>query len=224
MVDEDKEMGYFEGWGSVFNGVDHGGDSIAKGAYTKSLEEWNNKSQLPALLWQHEMSNPIGNWMEMKEDDKGLYVKGQLWVKGTQRIEQAVVAHNMLTGTGPKGLSIGYAVKDFEMMEYEGGSVRLLKEIKLYEVSVVSYPMDPKAEITQAKSLVDGEGKVHDIRTFEKTLRDAGLSRSQAKTLISGGYKALCDTDDLDEKRGDSRDESLIDEDVLASLSTLFKG
>ena len=220
LQEEDSDFGKFEGYGSVWNRIDHGGDMVQKGAFSKSLEEWKNKNQLPLMPWYHDMKSPIGDWVEMHEDEKGLYVSGQLWVKGAKRIDNAVMVHNMLTGTGPKAMSIGYAVKDYEIMEND---VRLLKEIELFELSIVPFGMDPHALVTQAKSLVDGDGKLVDIRTFEKTLRYAGLSRTQAKTLVSGGYKALCDKDALEDNEGKNRDDSSIDEDVLASLQTLFK-
>ena len=127
----------------------------------------------------------------MREDTKGLYVRGQLWVKGDKRIEDAVRAHNLMRGTGPKGLSIGYRVKDFDIEEFEGGVVTKLKEIDLFEVSVVGFAMNPKADVTAVKSIFSEDGGLPSKREVEKGLRDLGFSTKQAQTFISKGYVGL---------------------------------
>ena len=225
MIDGDSQAGEFEGWASTFNGVDSYGDMIAKGAYTKTLDDWRDKGKLPAMLWQHRMDMPIGDYISMKEEDKGLYVRGNLWVKGDQRIEQAVVAQNMMKGTGPSGLSIGFVTKDYEMQEVQGGQIRMIKEIELYEVSVVTYPADSRAQITQAKSLVGDDSKLADIRAFENFLCDeGGLSRKQAKTLLSKGYSTL--REEVEKRNlgegGSSRDDGAELAEVCKTITSLF--
>jgi HK97 family phage prohead protease len=215
--DANSNEGVFSGYGSTFGNLDLGGDIIKAGAFTKSLNDWGMKGEMPFLLAFHDMSRPIGDWLEMREDEKGLFVRGQLWVKGDRRIEDAVMAYNMLRGTGQKTLSIGYRVNDYEMQESMNGSIRVIKEIDLVEVSIVPCPMNPQAKITAVKSLKDEEGNILSKREVERALRDAGLSTRQAKAFIAGGYEALeRDAKELVEPAG--REDQLDEAGILASL------
>ena len=220
--DANSESGIFSGYGSTFGNLDLGGDIIKAGAFTNSLNEWGMKGEMPFLLAFHDMNRPIGDWLEMREDEKGLFVKGQLWVKGDRRIEDAVMAYNMLRGTGQKTLSIGYRVVDSEMQESMNGSIRVIKEIDLVEVSIVLIPMNPQAKITAVKSLKDSEGNILSKREFERLLRDADLSAKQAKAFIAGGYEAI----ERDAKSGEEvadRDDQAESEAILASLHLALK-
>ena len=215
--DIDNDMGLFEGYGSVFGNVDLGGDIVMQGAFRESLVKWKEKQQLPQLLGFHQDGNVIGDWLEMREDEKGLYVKGQLWVKAEKRIEDAVRAHNIMKGTGPKGLSIGYYVKDQELVEFNGGTVRQIKEIELFEVSVVGYAMNPKADVTRVKNMTLEDGETPSIRVAEKGLRDLGFSKKQAQAILAGGYNTIKrDADGDDEVK--SREDSSDDQGLLESL------
>jgi|32_taG_2_1085360.scaffolds.fasta_scaffold04027_6 HK97 family phage prohead protease len=215
--DANSNEGEFSGYGATFGNLDHTGDIIKAGAFAKSLNDWGMKGELPFLFAFHDMSRPIGDWLEMREDEKGLYVRGRLWTKGDRRIEDAVMAYNMLRGTGRKNLSIGYRVKDYEMQESVNGSVRILKEIDLIEVSIVPIPANDMAKITAVKSLKDEEGNILSKREVERALRDAGLSTRQAKAFIAGGYEALeRDAKELVEPAG--REDQLDEAGILASL------
>lgn len=77
-----NDAGEFEGYGSVFGVKDSHGDIVIPGAFTKSLTNWSQKGRLPAMLWQHNMREPIGVYKEMREDDRGLFVKGRLLIEG----------------------------------------------------------------------------------------------------------------------------------------------
>lgn len=220
-ADDSSNVGEFSGYASVWGSVDLGGDMIERGAYTKTLDEWHNKGQLPQLLYYHNDQIIIGDWLEMREDDKGLFVKGRLWVKGDLRIESAVMAYNVLRGTSVKGLSIGYRARDYEIQEQiDGSQIRLLKEIELFEVSIAPYSMEPKAKVHAVKSLTDEDGQILTKREVEKVLRDAKLSRRQAKAFIGGGYDALV-RDEQSVVDVEDRDDSLGKSDVLASLKSL---
>lgn len=221
-ADSQNEMGHFSGYGSVFGNVDLGGDIVEKGAFTKSLKEWNAKQEMPSMFGFHDFNNPIGDWVEMREDDHGLYVKGELWVKGEKRIEQAVVAHNIMRGTGPKGLSIGFRVKDQDFQEFEGGMIRHIKEVELMEVSVVGWAMNPQAKVNNVKGLTSDNGELLSIREMEARLRDAGLSRTQAKALLGGGYKAMFGDEQSDVKAVE-RDAQLDLGPTLVSLNSVLK-
>ncbi|MEX2366775.1 MAG: HK97 family phage prohead protease, partial [Pseudohongiellaceae bacterium] len=72
------EGGYFEGYASVFGVQDSDGDVIVKGAFANSIAKAVETGRMPKMLWQHDHRQIIGKWLEMREDDNGLWVKGRL--------------------------------------------------------------------------------------------------------------------------------------------------
>ena len=218
--DEHSSMGAFEGYASVWNSVDRGGDTVESGAFSKTISEWKSKGQMPQLLWYHNMQDVIGEWLDMREDEKGLFVKGRLWIKDSERIESAVKAYNVIKSNSVRGLSIGYRVKEFELIEYDSGVIRKLKEIELMEVSIAPWAMEPSAMVTGVKSMIDDDGKLLSKREVERVLRDVGLSAREAKAFIAAGYDAL-NRDEEEKSKGVDRDDQLDLSDVLASLQEL---
>lgn len=188
-----SEDGTFSGYGSVFNVEDRVGDIVAPGAFEKSLEEWAKKGRLPALLWMHDSSQPIGIYTEMREDAHGLYVEGKL-LKG--EVKQAAEAYALLKAKAIGGLSIGYRVK---REEWDNDTfIRTLKEVELWEVSLVTFPANPDAQVSTVK-------QIKTIREFEAALRDEfGFSHAQAKAVASRGFKAAAEHRDDDAGLGDS--------------------
>ena len=160
---QDENYFYFEGYGSTFGNVDYGNDVIVKGAFTKSLQE---TPEVP-LLWQHNMSKPIGLSVELREDEKGLFIKGRISIRTTLGKDVAVLLEDKVI----KEMSIGFFSRDSDVK----GDVRYIKEIELYEVSVVTKTMNPQALIKSFESLKD----------IEQSLKEFGLSNTEAKTLIS---------------------------------------
>lgn len=180
-----SETGEFEGYGSVFGVKDSYSDIVEKGAFIKSLAAWSEKGRLPAMLWQHRMSEPIGIYTEMKEDENGLYVKGRLLVDDDPLAKRA---YGHLKAGSLGGLSIGYMLNEYD---YDGTKeAYLLKEIDLYEVSLVTMPANDDARVSDVKNALD-KGQVPRPSEMERTLRDVGLSRSQAKSFMANGYGAL---------------------------------
>lgn len=170
-IKELSDDGSFSGYGSVFGNVDYYGDVVEAGAFTKTLA-----AKMPAMLWQHDSAEPIGVWTKIAEDEKGLYMEGRLL---TGKVSRASEAHELLKAGAVKGLSIGYMPKAWEWLkDHNGDSIRHLKEIDLWEVSLVTFPANEAAVVTSVKSL-------ESIRDIEETLREAGFSRSEAKSLIS---------------------------------------
>ncbi|MDO7685674.1 MAG: HK97 family phage prohead protease [Loktanella sp.] len=125
-----------EGYASLFGTSDQGGDTVEKGAYAASL----TKRASIKMLWQHDPSEPIGVWDEVCEDAKGLWVKGRILTEVSRGREAAA-----LIGAGAiDGLSIGYrTVKSRK----DGKGGRLLSELELWEVSLVTFPMLPDARV-----------------------------------------------------------------------------
>lgn len=170
-IRELSDDGSFSGYGSVFGNVDYYGDVVEAGAFTKTLA-----AKMPAMLWQHDSAEPIGVWTKIAEDEKGLYMEGRLLAG---KVARASEAYELLKAGAINGLSIGYMPKAWEWAKDKSGdSIRHLKEIDLWEVSLVTFPANEAAVVTSVKSL-------ESIRDIEETLRDAGFSRSEAKSLIS---------------------------------------
>ncbi len=181
----------FEGYGSVFGTVDSYGDTIAKGAFVDSLKEWKAKGKLPKLLLQHgggffggsvDDLVPVGKWTEMREDSHGLWMKGYLFNVDTDR--QKATSAAMREGE-LDGLSIGFQTVKAERDEDKG--TRTLTEVRLWEVSLVTFPANDPARVLAVKA----DGVLPSEREFERFLRDAGFSQKQAKTLIASGFRTL---------------------------------
>lgn len=141
-----SEAGLLSGYASIFDGEpDSYGDVIARGAFAASLRQYKAAGAAPLLLWQHDPSEPIGVWLELREDQTGLFVSGRL-VLDTRRGQEA---YALLKAGALNGLSIGYRAKSHERRP---GGGRLLKEIDLIEISLVSIPAASAARITSVKS------------------------------------------------------------------------
>ena len=167
---ESKEFGLFEGYGSVFGNKDLGNDVIEKGAFTKSIRRRSNKGV--KLLYQHKSDMPIGVFDEIREDDHGLVVKGRLALKTQAGAE----AYELLKMGALDGLSIGFKINPEEVSYDRRSNKRIIKEVDLMEVSLVTFPMNPQATVRSVK------GQEISIREWEKGMRDAfNLSRSESK-------------------------------------------
>ncbi|MEH6347779.1 MAG: HK97 family phage prohead protease [Bermanella sp.] len=182
-----SETGEFSGYGSVFGVKDSYSDIVMPGAFKASLDNWKTKGQLPALLWQHKMDEPIGVYTKMEEDEHGLYVEGRLLINDDDLAKRA---HAHLKAGSIQAMSIGYSLKDYEYDSDKGAFQ--LKEIELWEVSLVTFPANEEARIDNVKSALKS-GELPNPANVEQCLRDAGFSRKQSKTILSGGYKALRD-------------------------------
>jgi len=141
------ETGVFEGYASVFNVVDKVHDKIAPGAFRESLAAHRKSGRLPPLLWQHNTQEPIGAWREMREDNHGLYVKGDLFVND---IALAKEAYKLLKENVVSGLSIGYHTQESYREQKSG--VRVLTKLDLLEVSLVTFPANEMARVSSVKS------------------------------------------------------------------------
>ncbi|MFC3569407.1 HK97 family phage prohead protease [Paracoccus simplex] len=129
-----------EGYASLFGLADQGGDIVVRGAYAASLARLAARGDKVRMLWQHDPARPIGVWDEIREDEKGLWVKGRLLPEIAQAREAAA-----LIGAGAiDGLSIGYRTV---AAERDGKGRRLLSEVELWEVSLVTFPMLAEAKI-----------------------------------------------------------------------------
>lgn len=186
LIKSTAEDGTFTGYGSVFHVQDSYKDVVEPGAFTKSIDRHRAKGTMPALLWQHDHATPIGVWRDMQEDGHGLKLHGQLSLD----VEKGREAHALLKMGAVAGLSIGYTVPDGGDEFDTDAKVWRVREIDLWETSIVTFPANPDARVTEVRSpLADGD--LPTVRAFEKYLREAGFSRSQAEAIVYDGYKSL---------------------------------
>ncbi|MGC9370611.1 MAG: HK97 family phage prohead protease [Paracoccaceae bacterium] len=129
-----------EGYASLFGKPDQGGDVVQKGAYAASLKALGAQGRRVKMLWQHDPAQPIGVWDEVREDGRGLYVKGRLLTDVARGREAAA----LIEAGAIEGLSIGYRTRKAHK---DAGGRRLLSELELWEVSLVTFPMLPDARV-----------------------------------------------------------------------------
>lgn len=180
-----EEPGRFSGYGAVFGNVDATGDVIRAGAFKETLGEWRSRGRWPAMLLQHgggmfggaEDMLPVGTWLDMGEDRRGLRVEGQLFALGT---EKGQYIYEGLKSGALDGLSIGFQTRESIGGTRAGEPDRTITNIDLWEVSIVTFPANPKARVTAVKGLT-----IDQLRDLENTLRDAGLSRTDCLKAVS---------------------------------------
>lgn len=171
-----SEEGTFSGYGSTFDRApDRAGDIIAPGAFSKSLKEHQAARSAPGMLWAHDFREPIGRWLSVAEDSRGLKVAGRL----TMALARAKDAHALLKDDA-LSLSIGYRVRG-DGIE---GRNRVLKELELLEISLVSVPANPRARVTSVKDL-------RGPADLQRLLQELGFSQREAKRIVAGGWSAL---------------------------------
>ncbi|HAT1303542.1 HK97 family phage prohead protease [Corynebacterium striatum] len=204
----DGEKAEFEAYASVFGNRDSYGDVVQKGAFAASLKAWDEKGAPIPLLWGHNMADPdfnIGMVTSAEEDEHGLKVVCELDTdspKGAQ-------VHRLLKQGRVREMSFAFAATSSEYGELDGKSVRFLKEVDLFEVSVVPLGANPETEVLAVKSPTVN-------LTLPETLAERFLEVLGGKSL--GGPPGTDEEDD-DEDTPDSEDESS-DEGVSSSEVT----
>ncbi|CUJ89168.1 phage prohead protease, HK97 family [Ruegeria denitrificans] len=152
-----------EGYASLFGQVDQGRDVVQKGAYSASLDGLVRVGQRVKMLWQHDPAQPIGVWDEVHEDDRGLWVKGRL-LESTQKGREAA---ELIRAGAMDGLSIGYRTK--RAVKNDKGH-RVLTELELWEVSLVTFPMLSSARVAAKGATLDAEMT---LRSIAEVFNDA---------------------------------------------------
>lgn len=142
----DEKTGEFSGYASVFGNVDDGGDIVEKGAFAKTIVE--DFARIKILSQHDQCELPIGKPLELREDDKGLYIRGKISDTQKGRDIQTLLKDGVLNE-----LSIGYDAVDYVVDE--STHIRHLKQIKLWEVSIVTWAMNDQATIDDVKSLAE---------------------------------------------------------------------
>jgi len=178
-VEAVESDGTFSGYASLFGKVDLGKDVVESGAFARSLKARGAAGI--RMLFQHDPNEPIGAWTEIREDARGLFVRGRL-AKDVGRARDVL---NLMRGGALDGLSIGFHAVRTRRDAASG--VRRILEADLWEISIVTFPMLPEARVETVKGR-----RLPTTREFESWLtRDAGLTRSEARRVISKGFASL---------------------------------
>lgn len=183
-----SQAGEFEGYASTFGGSpDAYGDIVAPGAFVESLAKHRREGTMTLMLFGHNSSDvPIGNWNDLAEDGKGLYVKGAIDLEDPE----ALRVYRAIKRKSVRGLSIGYEVKQSTNDPKRPG-VTTLDQVELWEVSIVNFPANRRSLVTDVKSetkdlrdrLVAGDRLTE--REWERLLKkDFGLSNSEAERAV----------------------------------------
>jgi HK97 family phage prohead protease len=183
---DDGTRGEFSGYASIFGNKDAYGTSFAKGAFKRTLREWEDRGKYPPMLLQHgagflggaDDDVPIGKYTHMEENSKGLKVEGKLFALGTDRGQYILEA--MREGA-LDGLSVAFFPRKFENGNTAKGEPRMtFTDVDLREVSVVTFPANDRARIGNVRSMT-----VEELRDLETALRDAELSRATAAKAVA---------------------------------------
>lgn len=178
----------FSGYASVFNSNDLAGDTILPGAYKDALENFT-----PKMFFNHDSYNlPIGKWVKVEEDEKGLKVIGEL-TPGNPQSEavKAALKHGTVDG-----LSIGYKLVASGYKRKKDGGRTIEKIEALPEISIVTFPCDQSARIDSKSEDID---ELKTVRDFENYLRDAGgFSKAEATALCAKARAVFSDQGEPD--------------------------
>lgn len=200
-IDTEADHYIFKGYASTFGNTDLGQDKVIKGAFAKTLEEIKREGRTVPILWQHNTHEPVGVFSHLSEDDKGLYVEGKM-PKDDSFVRDRVLPQMKIGSIGR--LSIGYGIKENGAVWKNG--VHELKDLDLFETSLVTFPMNPKAVVIEVKSLLS-----LDERELEGLLiSGTPLSNKLAKKFVSAVKAAGMLRDEQDDHRDD--DEATLKE------------
>tara|TARA_R110000796_G_scaffold27008_4_gene74635 strand:+ start:1270 stop:1932 length:663 start_codon:yes stop_codon:yes gene_type:complete len=190
---DDKGM-TFTAYGSATGVKDLVDDVIEKGAYNSVISKAETTKKYPKLLYQHNYKDIIGVIEDMNEDEKGLLVKGRFIDTTKGRDAYTEVKEGAIDS-----MSIGFMIGDYSIDKKSG--VRRIQTIKsLPEISFVTFPANEAATVVNVKQKDD----IIDVRVLEKHLREANLSRNEAKAIISGGIPKLKSQRDADTSKEDT--------------------
>ncbi|RIY01286.1 HK97 family phage prohead protease [Aureimonas flava] len=164
-VAEDDEPGLIRGYASLFDRTDRAGDRILRGAFARSLEE--RTASGVRMLWQHDPAEPIGRWTVLREDARGLYAEGRLEL-GSRRGREALA---LLRGGAIDGLSIGFRTRRSKPLR--DAARRLLTDIDLWEISLVTFPMQEAARVREVRGLALGWARA--LREAARRIAPRGL-------------------------------------------------
>lgn len=188
-IDEANDSeGMIKGYASTFGNIDLGDDVVEKGAFKKTIKE--NKGRFP-ILDSHDPTKQIGWNLKAEEAENGLYVEGQILMESQLGKEKFLLAKKAVEIGAKMGLSIGYSVIKAEP-DKERPSVRRLKEVKLYEYSIVTFPMNTSAMVTGAKTMeLTGKTAQELVLSFTEYAKNLGFEPGEISNALQFGAAKL---------------------------------
>jgi hypothetical protein len=141
-----NDAGEFSGYAVIWGDRNAHNEIVKRGAFRASLDQHRAAGTRPVMLWAHDPTDIIGVWTEIREDDKGLFVRGQLITSTTRGKE----AYDLLKAGALNGLSIGFRVSKGGETRQSG--IRVLTGIDVREISLVGMPSAGRARITSIRS------------------------------------------------------------------------
>ena len=193
------DTGIVEGYASVFDVVDSYNDVIAPGAFNRTLKSWAASGRMIPVLWQHEMDNPIGVTLEAAEDEKGLAVKAQLVTEVGQAREAFALAKAGALG----GMSIGFSIPNkasdgqSAMVYDDVRKVTIIREVKLFEYSLVTFPANEAATIDSVKAAAQALEEATEAFTLH--YKDTVSLLREMRTLLEAGQRSARTTRNEDD-------------------------
>lgn len=173
-VKSDDDFYYVEGYASTFDNIDHNGDIVRKGAYSRTIEQ-----MVPKFLWQHNSYEPIGAIYNSYEDDKGLYIKAKMPKEDTF-VTSRVIPQIKIGAID--SYSVGFRADEIDYIDTQDGLIREVKQITLGEVSLVTFPANTKAVMTYKS--VNAVADIPFISSDKSGVVDQDWTPTEAKSRI----------------------------------------
>lgn len=169
------DTGKFTGYGSVFGEIDSYRDKVMKGAFKNTLARFKQLKRKVPMLWQHNSRQPMGVYSDIKEDDHGLWVEGEI----NMDTQVGREGYSLMKQGALSGLSIGYDTVMFK--DDNDALVRELHELDLWEISPVTFPAGDTARIQSVKNWED----LDTLRKCEEALQNMfGLSQRESAKMV----------------------------------------
>lgn len=208
----DAETGIFEAIVSVFGNKDSYGDVVVPGAFAESIADWEASGDPVPIYWSHQMSDPdfnIGHCLELKEIDKGLWVKGQLDLADALPGNKAPQVHRLMKGRRVTQFSFAYDIAEAGWVENDEDSWYELRKLKIHEVGPTPIGANQDTELLTVKAAAASASRLatsfkagraisaKNEDTLRKALESIEGSASQIKDVLSAidGGEASADDD-----------------------------
>jgi HK97 family phage prohead protease len=171
--------GVIEGYASLFGAVDQARDMVMPGAFTQTLKS-RGLRRIP-MLFQHDPAEPVGIWLELREDMRGLWARGRL-IPDVKRARELLA----LLGDGAiDGLSIGYRTQRGQIEPRS--RVRKLYQVDLWEISIVTFPLLDGARVSAVKQAPASRLRAAAERDWQQLIGSGGAADAPAPPIRRGG-------------------------------------
>lgn len=179
---EQKPANRICGYAAVYSNIDQGRDKILPGAFEDSIRAFQTKASSLKMLREHRPDKLLGVWDTVADSPKGLYVEGEPELD----VSYAQDAMKLVKSGALDGISIGYRVQKTSFADDEQGTYRVIEKAQLVEASLVAFPMNEEARVTDVKQL-------QSPRQVEHILRNAGVPGAFAKLVAVHGFEGARD-------------------------------